>query len=102
MGRKPKIGDPRSGGVNGGIYTAGRDHWTHCHSVVLAGGGIQGGQTYGTSDRYAEYPANNPVTPAHIAKTVYHSMGIHDLTARDKEGRIFHLLDTGDPLLQLF
>ncbi|MBT4844145.1 MAG: DUF1501 domain-containing protein, partial [Planctomycetaceae bacterium] len=26
MGRKPKIGDPRSGGVTG----AGRDHWTHC------------------------------------------------------------------------
>jgi uncharacterized protein (DUF1501 family) len=74
MGRKPKIGDPRSGGVAG----AGRDHWTHCHSVVLAGGGIRGGQTYGASDRRGEYPADRPVTPAHIAKTVYHAMGVHD------------------------
>ena len=52
MGRKPKIGDPRSGGTNGG----GRDHWTACQSVVLAGGGIQGGQTYGKTDQFGEYP----------------------------------------------
>ncbi len=55
MGRKPKIGDPRSGGPSG----AGRDHWTHCLTDVLAGGGIRGGQTYGSSDRYGEYPQNN-------------------------------------------
>ncbi|MCH8129605.1 MAG: gamma-glutamyltransferase, partial [Acidobacteria bacterium] len=36
MGRKPKIGDPRSGGTSG----AGRDHWTHCLTDILAGGGI--------------------------------------------------------------
>ena len=34
-----------------------------------------------------EYPADNPVTPADIAKTVYHAMGIDDLEARDREGR---------------
>jgi hypothetical protein len=34
MGRKPKIGDPRSGGPSG----AGRDHWTHCQSVILHSG----------------------------------------------------------------
>jgi hypothetical protein len=49
MGRKPKIGDPRSGGTTG----AGRDHWTHCLSVLLAGGGVRGGRTYGTSDKRA-------------------------------------------------
>jgi hypothetical protein len=84
MGRKPKIGDPRSGGTSG----AGRDHWTHCMSVLLAGGGIQGGQTYGTSDRRAEYPAERPVTPAHIARTVYHAMGIADLRITDRDGRV--------------
>ena len=98
MGRTPKIGDPRSGGVAG----AGRDHWTHAMSVVLAGGGIRGGQAYGTSDRRAEYPAEKPVTPAHIAKTVYHAMGVHDLTATDKDGRVFNLLAEGEPLLELF
>ncbi|HUY90613.1 MAG TPA: DUF1501 domain-containing protein [Pirellulales bacterium] len=97
MGRTPKIGDPRSGGIAG----AGRDHWTHCMSVVLAGGGIRGGQAYGTSDRRGEYPAEKPVTPAHVAKTVYHAMGVHDLEATDKDGRVFNLLAEGEPLLEL-
>jgi hypothetical protein len=98
MGRTPKIGDRRSGGV----YGAGRDHWTHCQSVVLAGGGIQGGQAYGTSDRRGEHPADKPVTPAHIAKTVYHAMGVHDLEAKDKDGRVFNLLAEGTSLAELF
>jgi Protein of unknown function (DUF1501) len=91
MGRKPKIGDPRSGGVTG----AGRDHWTHCQTMVMAGGGIRGGQTYGASDRYGEYPAANPLTPADITKTVYQAMGINDLSAVDTQGRPYSLLDAG-------
>ena len=98
MGRKPKIGDPRSGGNTG----AGRDHWTHCLSVLLAGGGIAGGQVYGSSDRRAEYPADRPVTPAHIARTVYHAMGVRDLSHTDREGRTYDLLADGEPLLELF
>ena len=98
MGRKPKIGDPRSGGPGG----AGRDHWTHCMSVVMGGGGVRGGQTYGSSDRYAEYPAEHPVTPADLTKTVYHAMGIEDLHARDAQGRPYNLLDEGKPIAQLF
>jgi hypothetical protein len=98
MGRTPKIGDPRSGGVAG----AGRDHWTHCLTNLLAGGGIRGGQTYGASDRRAEYPADKPLTPADIAKTVYHAMGVHDLQATDKEGRPYDLLAEGQPILKLF
>jgi hypothetical protein len=97
MGRTPKIGDKRSGGVKGG----GRDHWTHCQSVVMAGGGIRGGQTYGASDRRAEYPAEKIVTPAHIAKTVYHQMGVHDLEAKDPDGRVFNLLAEGEPITAL-
>jgi hypothetical protein len=98
MGRKPKIGDPRSGGVAG----AGRDHWTHCLSVLMAGGGIRGGQTYGTSDKRAEYPADRKVTPADVAATVYYAMGITDLEARDKEGKPYSLLADGEPILGLF
>ena len=98
MGRKPKIGDPRSGGVKG----AGRDHWTHAMSVLLAGGGIQGGQAFGSSDRVAAYPADLPVAPEDIAKTVYHAMGIEDLTATDPSGRAFQLLDEGRALTELF
>lgn len=98
MGRKPKIGDPRSGGASG----AGRDHWTHCQSVLMAGGGIQGGQTFGSSDRLGEYPAERPVSPADIAKTVYFATGIKDLQARDAQGRTYNLLDAGHPMTALF
>jgi uncharacterized protein (DUF1501 family) len=98
MGRKPKIGDPRSGGVGG----SGRDHWTHCQSILMAGGGVRGGQTYGTSDRFAEYPDELPQTPADIAKTVYYATGTTDLQARDSQGRPYHLLEDGRPITALF
>jgi len=98
MGRKPKIGDPRSGGING----AGRDHWTHCLSVLMAGGGIQGGQVHGASDKRGEFPEQKIVTPADVTKTVYHAMAINDLEAVDKEGRPYNLLADGNPILDLF
>jgi hypothetical protein len=98
MGRTPRIGDPRSGGS----YGNGRDHWTHCLTNVLAGGGIQGGQTYGASDPRAEYPAVNARTPADIAKTVYHAMGTTNLEATDSAGRPYNLLEAGEAITSLF
>ena len=91
MGRTPRIN-----------ARGGRDHWTHCMSVLLAGGGIRGGQTYGTSDRVGGYPDDKAVTPAHISKTIYHAMGIHNLEAVDADGLPFHLLEDGFPLTELF
>lgn len=98
MGRQPRIGDPRSRGVKG----AGRDHWTPCMSVLLAGGGIRGGQVYGSSDRYAAYPEHNKVSPADIAHTVYHAMGIENLEWVDREGRPMQLMPEGRALKELF
>lgn len=100
MGRTPKLGDPRSGGS--GAAEPGRDHWTYCQTVLLAGGGIRGGQAYGSSDKIGAYPADKPVGPEHIAHTVYHAMGIHDLIAHDNQNRPYHLLDEGEPLTALF
>ncbi|MCH8923968.1 MAG: DUF1501 domain-containing protein [Planctomycetes bacterium] len=97
MGRKPKIGDPRSGGTKG----AGRDHWTHCMSAVLAGGGVRGGRTYGSSDAHAGYPADLPVAPEDIAKTVYRAMGITDLTV-ERQGQKVPLLAEGKSIEALF
>ncbi|MCH8828059.1 MAG: DUF1501 domain-containing protein [Planctomycetes bacterium] len=98
MGRKTKVGDPRSGGVKG----AGRDHWTHCMSALFAGGGIRGGQTYGSSDAVAAYPADRPVAPEDITKTIYHAAGINNLEARDPQGRPFRLLEEGRAIAELF
>jgi len=98
MGRTPKIGDPRSGGVKG----AGRDHWTHCQGVLFAGGGVRGGQVYGSSDKVAAYPFDKKVSPEDVAHTIYHAMGIENLEAIDRENRPFHLMPDGGPILGLF
>lgn len=98
MGRKPKIGDPRSGGAGG----SGRDHWTHCQSILMAGGGVRGGQVFGASDRFGEYPADQPLTPADITKTVYYACGVNDLAATDNDGRVYNLLEEGSAITQLF
>jgi hypothetical protein len=56
--------------------------------VVQAGAGIRGGQVYGSSDRRAAYPSTNPVSPADLAATIYHCLGIDprgEMT--DQQGR---------------
>jgi len=98
MGRMPKVGDRRSGGALG----AGRDHWTACMSVLMAGAGIRGGQVIGETDARAELPKDRPIHPEDITKTVYYAMGIQDLEAKDKLGRAYNLLDEGKPLTDLF
>jgi hypothetical protein len=96
MGRTPKVGDPRPGGENG------RDHWTHCQTVVLAGGGVKRGFVMGASDRVAGYPVDAAVGPEDLAATVYHALGIDDLRAATPEGREFDLVDIGRPMTPLF
>ncbi|MDZ4288552.1 MAG: DUF1501 domain-containing protein [Prosthecobacter sp.] len=98
MGRMPKVGDKRSGGTVG----AGRDHWTACMSVLMAGGGIRGGQEVGATDARAEYPKDRPIGPEDVVKTVYHAMGITNLDATDMLGRPYNLLEEGKPLMDLF
>jgi len=55
---------------------AGRDHWGRCASVLLAGGGVRGGQVLGSSDRIGAMPASDPYDPADIQATIYHALGI--------------------------
>jgi hypothetical protein len=87
MGRTPRI--------NGG---AGRDHWSFCYSVVLAGGGVRGGQVYGSSDRSAAYPSTNPVSPQDLGATIYHCLGIDPRSHyADQQGRPL-VASTGTPL----
>jgi hypothetical protein len=99
MGRKPKIGDPRSGGASG----TGRDHWIHCQTVLFAGGGIRGGQVYGSSDKVGGYPADLPVHPERLAATIYHALGIpRDATLRSRDGRPMAILEDDAQPLPLF
>ena len=81
---------------------AGRDHWPQCYSMVLAGGGIRGGQVLGQSDRYGAYPHTHPLTPADIHATVFTALGYdpHHITYLSPEGRPFPLSE-GEPVWQL-
>ena len=85
FGRTPKINKD-----------AGRDHWAKVFSVMLAGGGIQGGVIHGASDATAAEPEVDPVSPSDLAATMYRLMGI----VSDKElmapgGRPIEIVDGG-------
>ena len=83
FGRTPKINDK-----------AGRDHWEHCYSALVAGGGIRGGVVYGESDKRGEHPRTDPCTPADLAATVQHLVGISSEMAQalrlPVEGTVLH------------
>ncbi len=65
FGRTPNINPGR-----------GRDHWGHCWSLVLGGGGIKGGQVVGASDERGAYVAERLVTIGDLFATVYKALGI--------------------------
>jgi uncharacterized protein (DUF1501 family) len=70
---------------------AGRDHWSYCYTVMLAGAGIRGGTVYGASDRHAAFVRDNPISPADICATIYECLGI------DVGINFPSLLTVGDP-----
>ncbi len=56
--------------------TGGRDHWPGCWTALVAGGGVRGGQVYGSSDALGAEPRENPVTPSMLAATMLDVVGI--------------------------
>ena len=81
---------------------AGREHWSRCYSVALAGGGVAGGQVYGASDRWAAYPSRDPVSPDDLGATILHALGIDPSgEVKDPVGRPFRI-NNGNPLTCLF
>ncbi len=91
FGRTPKINK-----------FSGRDHWCHCYSSVLAGGGVRGGAIYGASDEQAAYVKESPVRPEDLGATMLHSFGFAP------EAEIMHPTgrpvrsSTGRPVTALF
>jgi uncharacterized protein (DUF1501 family) len=81
---------------------AGRDHWPQCYSVVLAGGGIRGGQAVGESDRIGAVPRLRPVTPADIHATVFKALGYDSraMAYHTEDGRPTPLSE-GTPISEL-
>jgi hypothetical protein len=93
FGRTPKVNP-----------AGGRDHWPQCWTMLMAGGGIKGGQVIGGSDEIGAAPKDRPTTPAEIAATVYHGLGIDlEMELPGAQGRPIPLVDRGvEPIRQLF
>jgi uncharacterized protein (DUF1501 family) len=82
FGRTPKINK-----------NSGRDHWPWVYSFAFAGAGVRPGAVFGASDESAAYPAENPVSPADFAATLYHFLGVPASTMLyDKTNRPHHLV----------
>tara|TARA_R110002095_G_scaffold189660_1_gene167315 strand:+ start:31184 stop:32587 length:1404 start_codon:yes stop_codon:yes gene_type:complete len=79
----------------------GRQHWPRCFSSILAGAGIKGGNVYGKSNKYGQYPTHNPVRPEELAATIYHALDIPINDPKDPTG-ILRTLTTGKPIMELF
>ena len=54
----------------------GRDHHPRCFSAWIAGGGIQGGTTYGETDDFSYNIASNPVAVRDLHATMLHQLGV--------------------------
>jgi uncharacterized protein (DUF1501 family) len=99
FGRTPRIGQII---MNGATDKAGRDHWPHAYTVLVAGGGVRGGQVYGASDHRAAYVQDAPVSPPDLQATVLYTLGIPPGSLlSDRQGRP-HVASEGTAVMALF
>lgn len=88
----------RTPDINGG---QGRDHWANGFSVVLAGGGIQGGRVHGDTGPNG-HACNKPVSIYDLFATIYYACGIDPKKKYDTEGRKVPYVKGGKPVMSLF
>ena len=82
---------------------AGRDHWSNCFSVILAGGGLQGGAVVGASEKRGGDVKDRPATPLDVLATIYQVLGIPlDTHYEDSTGRPVSIVGAGRPIHELF
>ena len=91
FGRTPKIN------VN-----EGRDHYPKAFSCMLAGGGIQGGQTWGSTDENGVEVIENKVEIPDFNATIAYALGLPlDQIIYSPTRRPFTLSNKGQPITQL-
>ena len=72
----------------------GRDHNNHGFSVLLIGGGVRGGMTYGNTDEFGFKAEENPVHVHDLQATMLHLLGLdHTHLTYRYSGRDFRLTD---------
>ena len=83
FGRSPRINANRF---------PGRDHWPAAACVLLAGGGIRGGQILGATDSEGMAPLESSLSPQDVLATIYHLAGISapSVSISIEAGRVLH------------
>ena len=82
---------------------AGRDHWPNAFSIVMAGGGVNGGQVIGATDKQGAEVTDRPITPEDMVATVLYGLGIdHKKILHTPLGRPVPTADGGHVVRELF
>ncbi len=83
----------REGRTAGG-NTLGRDHYPDCNSMILAGGGIRGGISYGETDELGFSIVRDKVHVHDLQATILHQLGFdHTRLTYRFQGRDYRLTD---------
>ena len=94
FGRTPKLNNRSTPG--------GRDHYPRCMFMLMAGGGVRGGQVVGESDDKATMPKHEAISPDDVAATFYHTLGIdHTMEYHTNTGRPITIVRDGQVVKQL-
>jgi hypothetical protein len=89
FGRTP-LGENR----NGSSKVTGRDHHPNAFTILMAGGGIKGGLTYGETDEIGWNVVRDPVHINDLHATMLHLFGLDHLRLTHRfQGRDFRLTD---------
>lgn len=79
----------------------GRDHNPYGFSIWLAGGGIKGGMTYGSTDDFGFKAVENPVHIHDVHATILHLLGLnHEKLTYRYSGRDFRLTDVSGSVIK--
>lgn len=93
FGRTPKINTER----------VGRDHYPRNMFMLMAGGGVKGGQVLGESDARGTLPKNEGFSPDDVAASFYHALGInHEKEYNTTTGRPVMIVREGNVIPALF
>jgi hypothetical protein len=81
--------------------TNGRDHHPMAFSSWLAGGGVRGGQVYGSTDEFGWHPAEKPVHVNDFHATLLHLLGIdHERLSKRFGGLNLRLTNVGGEVIR--
>ena len=95
FGRTP-LGETRQGRAN----NTGRDHHPISFTMLLAGGGLRGGQIHGDTDEIGWNITKDPVHINDLHATMLHQFGLDHLRLTHRfQGRDFRLTDVGGKVI---